>query len=122
MVDRGRSPGYMQASRFRGLKGTPTVEETPMTKPIPYEEALRDPAAVFAAPDDVLAASDLSTEQKVAILRQWEYDESEIAVAQEEGMPGGDTKRLQAIAAALVQLEARGETTASSKQKSSPKP
>lgn len=80
-----------------------------MTKPIDYEDALKDPAASFAAPADVLHAEELSKEQKVAILLQWEYDESEIAVAQEEGMPGGDTKRLQAIAQALGELQPAGD-------------
>lgn len=94
-----------------------------MTRTIKYEDAMRDPAACFATPSDVLAAAGLSTDQKVAILRQWEYDESEIAVAQEEGMPGGDTERLQAIAAVLAELDphADGET-APNKQRIPPSP
>jgi len=94
-----------------------------MTRTIIYEDALREPAATFGTPADVLAAAGLSNEQKVAILRQWEYDETEIAVAQEEGMPGGDTKRLQAIAAALAELDPHPDgDTAPNKQCMPPSP
>lgn len=57
--------------------------------PIDMEAALRDPAAVFASPEAVAQHPALSREQKIEILRLWEYDASEVEVATEEGMPGG---------------------------------
>jgi hypothetical protein len=45
---------------------------------------------VFAAPEDVAAHPGLTREQKIEILRLWEYDAAEAEVATEEGMPGGN--------------------------------
>lgn len=59
------------------------------TETIDLEAALQDPAAVFASPESVAAHAALSREQKIDILRHWEYDASELEVATEEGMPGG---------------------------------
>lgn len=56
---------------------------------IDLEAALRDPSAVFDSPEAVAAHSALSREQKIEILRLWEYDASEVEVATEEGMLGG---------------------------------
>jgi hypothetical protein len=50
------------------------------------EKALTDPSAVFKKPQDVVEKKDLSREQKIEILRRWEYDERELQVADEEGM------------------------------------
>jgi hypothetical protein len=62
--------------------------------PIDLEAALDNPASVFAAPEDVAAHPGLSTEQKIDILRLWEYDAAEAEVATEEGMPGGNGNEL----------------------------
>jgi len=91
-----------------------------MGKDLDYDAALRDPAAHFPDPAAVIDAAGLSEQQKVAVLRQWEYDESEIAVAAEEGMPGPDSELLQKIAAALAVLDPGGETTAPFKQRVPP--
>lgn len=93
-----------------------------MARELDYDEALRDPAAHFADPASVVDAGALTTEQKIALLRQWEYDESEMAVATEEGMPGGESSVLQQIAAALAVLDAASEGTAPSKQRVPPTP
>ncbi len=76
-----------------------------MATPIDYAKALDDPATQFAAPADIVAATGLTNEQKIALLRQWQFDESEIAVATEEGMPGGESRLLQQIAAAIAALD-----------------
>lgn len=76
---------------------------------IDYDTALSDPAACFNGPEAVKSAASLSTEQKVAILRQWEYDQSELAVAQEEGMLGNDGSLLQRIAKVLAELDPAGD-------------
>jgi len=91
-----------------------------MADKLDYAAVLRDPAAHFADPAAVVDAASLSTEQKVAVLRQWEYDESEIAVASEEGMPGPESELLQRIAAALAVLDPGGEATAPFKQRVPP--
>ena len=55
---------------------------------VDVEKALVDPALVFKTPEEVLADSELSREQKIKILRRWEYDVRELQVAEEEGMEG----------------------------------
>jgi hypothetical protein len=57
--------------------------------PIDIDAAQQAPAAVFPSPEAVAAHPTLSREQKIEILRLWEYDASELEVATEEGMPGG---------------------------------
>jgi hypothetical protein len=74
--------------------------------PIELEQALCDPASSFAGPEDVVVHPGLSLEQKIEILRLWEYDAVEAAVATEEGMPGGDNGLLQRIFTALAALGA----------------
>lgn len=71
---------------------------------IDIEKALLDPASIFAAPEEVEAEARLSLEQKIEILRRWEYDAAELAVAEEEGMPGGNGETLQRVVAALDRL------------------
>ena len=66
--------------------------------------ALLDPADVFEAPKDVLASPSLTKAQKIEILRRWEYDVSEISVAEEEGMPSGTGVSVNEVLEALHQL------------------
>ena len=70
-------------------------EENPMddskqSEPFDLEQALLDPGSVFSSPKEVFAHEALTYEQKVEVLRRWEYDASEAAVAEEEGMPGAE--------------------------------
>jgi hypothetical protein len=76
-----------------------------MDRRIDYEQALLDPSTQFAQPEAVLKEPGLRREQKIEILRRWAYDESEIAVAEEEGMKGGESSLLQPILIALEQLK-----------------
>ena len=76
--------------------------ERPTT--VDMEQALVDPGSVFATPEDLAAHKGLSTQQKIEILRRWEYDASEVSVAVEEGMPDGDGDLLRRILLALEQL------------------
>ncbi len=91
-----------------------------MTKTIDFEAALRDPAAHFSDPESVTSAPGLDKEQKIAILRQWAYDENEIAVAQEEGMAGTGEPLLRRIAVVLAELDPTGESLGSTKHKVRP--
>ncbi len=71
---------------------------------IDMDRALLDPGSVFATPDAVLIHDTLSKQQKIEILRRWEYDASEASVALEEGMPGEENDLLRRILLALDQL------------------
>lgn len=77
-----------------------------MTEPPPVdmEAALLDPASTFSSPEALLLHPTLTREQKIEILRRWEYDAAEVCVAVEEGMPGGETGMLGRILVALDQL------------------
>jgi hypothetical protein len=74
-----------------------------------FEKALVDPGSVFKAPADVLQKSDLSRDQKIQILRRWEYDARELQVAEEESMTGPQTISLDAVLAALRTLGAAAD-------------
>lgn len=75
-----------------------------MSDKIDLDKALLDPAAVFETPEAVLRHDGLSEEQKIDILRRWEYDASEIAVAEEEGMQGEQPLVLRRVLLALEEL------------------
>lgn len=79
---------------------------TDIEKPgsIDMEQALLDPGSVFESPEALLGHEALSPEQKIELLRRWEYDASENCVAVEEGMPGGESDLLRRILLALEQL------------------
>ena len=69
------------------------------------QQALLDPATVFAHPSDVVAAETLSKACRVEILRRWEYDALEAQVAEEEGLRDYQPKSLlDDVIAALHQL------------------
>jgi len=76
--------------------------------------ALRDPAAVFGEPEDVLKRQDLSREIKLKVLRQWERDALELSTAEYEGMAGGEESMLGRVKRAIEMLTAddpnRGES------------
>jgi hypothetical protein len=68
--------------------------------------ALLDPAAVFPGPEEVVTSRLLTMDQKREILRRWQYDAVELAVATNEGMAGPENNGLHSrILAALRQLE-----------------
>lgn len=62
-------------------------------------------------PKTLLARDDLTREQKIQVLRQWELDLRELMVAEEENMPASEPGpfSLQDVLAALDQLDARSE-------------
>ncbi|WP_138933482.1 hypothetical protein [Roseovarius arcticus] len=75
-----------------------------MTQDERISRALLDPAAEFETPNDVLISSSLSEAQKIEILRRWEYDASEISVAEEEGMPHAKSVGIDQVLQALQKL------------------
>ena len=71
---------------------------------IDFALAFLDPSAVFAMPEEILTCGSLSQQQKITLLQQWQYDESSIAVAEEEGMISDRELLLQRILQILHQL------------------
>jgi len=85
------------------------------------EKALLNPAMVFKNPQEVVESNDLSREQKIEILRRWEYDLRELQVADEESMtaPKPEAVTLDMILKALHSVGAPPdvERTAPTKQR-----
>ena len=74
-----------------------------------FDKALTDVSKVFRRPEDILSAEDLSEDQKVALLRQWDADLRLLMVASEENMtastaPGRTAELLQSVHKALRRL------------------
>lgn len=69
-----------------------------------YKKALHDPTSVFDKPDDVLNDKEFTIKQKIDVLRQWEYDERVLEVAEEENMGGDAEHVLDKILRALHDL------------------
>lgn len=88
-----------------------------------FEKALLDPQSVFETPQDVVQAPSLSTDRKIEILRRWEYNVSEEAVALEEGMPGEESGLLREILVAIGELAGsiNAERTGPTKQHGLPR-
>lgn len=57
----------------------------------------------------MLNSGDLSRDQKIEILRRWEYDARELQVAEEENMIGTNADILGQIMRALLQLDEESE-------------
>lgn len=51
---------------------------------IDLKKAMLDPTRVFGEPADVVANNELTRDQKIEILRRWEYDAHQLEVAEEE--------------------------------------
>jgi len=73
-------------------------------KKVNLDRALFDPALVFKEPNTVVEHEGLAHEHKVEILRRWAYDAIEMAVAEEEGMGGGEAVAVDTILVALDRL------------------
>lgn len=76
-----------------------------------FDELVADVSKHFATPDAVLTAETLTREQKLAVLRQWEYDLQLLQVATEENMtgdspPGANAEIIRQVHAAAAKLGA----------------
>jgi hypothetical protein len=80
------------------------MTDTTSAHAINTDLALTDPAKVFGTPDEVLACDSITKEQKRKILRRWEMDARLMAVAEEEGMTGGESNQLDLVGKALLEL------------------
>ncbi|HEX5131475.1 MAG TPA: hypothetical protein VFX92_03195, partial [Candidatus Krumholzibacteria bacterium] len=70
-------------------------------------KALDHPDTVFQRPADVLSCDELSHDEKIRVLRRWEYDARLLEVAQEENMQSEQPGMLSEILRALQKLHAR---------------
>lgn len=78
-----------------------------MTGSTPEQSGLpADYRTRYASPEAVLTDDALTAAQKAAVLEQWERDARELAVAEEEGMAGGERAMLDRVIAALHRLGA----------------
>jgi hypothetical protein len=72
----------------------------------------------FATPEALLANEELTRDQKLALLRQWEYDLHLLQIATEENMtgnapPGANAEKIRQIHAAAEKLGAELDTDGS---------
>ncbi len=73
---------------------------------IDVKTAMLDPTMVFKDPKDVVANVELSRDQKIEILRRWEYDARQLEVAEEEA--GMAVRRPEMFDRVLQALHALG--------------
>ncbi|WP_262029571.1 ETC complex I subunit [Microvirga sp. Mcv34] len=69
------------------------------------DQALVDPASVFASPDEVVHDPSLSPDDKREILRRWAWDEWLLEVAADESPAPGKPSRYDEVKAALLMLD-----------------
>jgi len=84
--------------------------------------ALLDPASVFGSPEEVERDGTLSQEEKLAILKSWEEDAHELAVAEDESMGGGEPSRLEEVVAARARLTDADEAASAAPRKGAASP
>lgn len=77
---------------------------TEKTAPFDREAAMLDPATAFRTPEALLARAEIGEDDKIELLRRWEYDARELEVEEEESMPPHDDDLLARIHAALSSL------------------
>ena len=77
-------------------------------------KAMHDPSSVYDSPMDILEDNELTREQKIKILRQWEYDAKELEVADQENMLAANELSSPGILQkqVLIALHALGEKAA----------
>jgi hypothetical protein len=68
------------------------------------DKALLDPAGAFAEPDEIVRMPGLTRSLKLRLLEQWEREARALAVAEEEGMTGGEESMLGRVRRAIVAL------------------
>ncbi|HET6161215.1 MAG TPA: hypothetical protein VFE34_22935 [Dongiaceae bacterium] len=76
-----------------------------------FEKLVVNVSQHFPTPEALIGADDLSREQKLELLRQWEYDLHLMQVATEENMtgdtpPGANAEKIRAVHAAAEKLGA----------------
>ncbi len=78
---------------------------------IDVNKAMLDPTMVFKDPKDVVANVELTRDQKIEILRRWEYDARQLEVAEEEaGMAVRQPDIFDRVVQALHALDVKRDT------------
>ncbi len=78
---------------------------------IDVNKAMLDPTMVFKDPKDVVANVELTRDQKIEILRRWEYDAHQLEVAEEEaGMAVRQPDMFDRVVQALHALDVKRDT------------
>ena len=73
---------------------------------IDVKRAMLDPTSVFMDPKEVVANEELTRDQKIEILRRWEYDARELeVVAEEAGMAVRRPEMFDRVVQALHMLD-----------------
>lgn len=72
-----------------------------MFKQVELTKAKKNPSLYFSSPRQLLAQLNLSDADKLEILKRWEQEARELAVAQDEGMIAESEGRLDEIIAAI---------------------
>lgn len=62
-----------------------------------YDEARLDVGKIFAHPQEIADAQDLSRDQKINLLKQWELDLRHLMVASDENMAGTEPGRCRLV-------------------------
>ena len=86
------------------MKGKPAIM-------IDVKKAMLDPTRVFKDPKEVIANTELTRDQKIEILRRWEYDAHQLEVAEEEaGMAVLRPEMLDLVLQAMLTLGVERDT------------
>ncbi len=64
-----------------------------------------DPAAAYGSPEELEKDPRLSPDDKLAILRRWEAQAQQLAIAEQENMSGGEPSQLGEVASARLRME-----------------
>ena len=70
-----------------------------------FEQALVNPASVFAKPNEVVFSPAFSRKQKIDVLRRWECDTRMLQMANQEGKFDESEELLTEILESLHQLD-----------------
>jgi hypothetical protein len=71
---------------------------------IDLEKARLDPGGVFGSPEELRDHAELTQAQKIDLLQRCAYDARELAVAEDEGMIGGEPSQLARVLSVLDSL------------------
>jgi hypothetical protein len=69
-----------------------------------YDQALLTPQKIFELPMEVVETESLTTQQKLKVLKRWEADATDMEVASNENMTGGESSRLGEVRRAIHDL------------------
>ena len=73
-----------------------------------FEQLLQDPPAAFTSPAQIVSSSEFTKQQKITLLRRWEYDADQLQAAEGEGLES-DGKESEMLVKVLAALEDLGE-------------